>query len=59
MGSAFTFGGDCKGVIPSAMQTLFDRIAAQEASHCTVRVQFVEIHKVRCWTGFLYGVPVL
>lgn len=47
MGSAFTPGGDARGVIPSVMETIFDRVgAAQRDVDFTVRVGFVEIHKV-------------
>jgi hypothetical protein len=47
MGSGFTPGGPVRGVIPEVMQELFDRVAAgKEGVEYSVRVSFVEIHKV-------------
>ena len=50
MGSAFSPGGaDSQGVIPAVMEAVFCRIAeAPPDLDFTVRVGFVEIHKVRC-----------
>jgi kinesin family protein 4/21/27 len=48
MGSGFTPGGPCRGVIPEAMEELFARVeAGKEGVEFSVRVSFVEIHKVR------------
>lgn len=46
MGSAFTPGGNTQGVIPKVMDGIFQRIAASKDAEYTVRVGFVEIHKV-------------
>lgn len=46
MGSAFTPGGNTEGVIPKVMDGIFQRIAASKDAEYTVRVGFVEIHKV-------------
>jgi hypothetical protein len=50
MGSAFSPGGaDSQGVIPAVMGAVFCRMAEAPADiDFTVRVGFVEIHKVRC-----------
>jgi len=43
-----------RGVIPEVMEELFARVAAgKEGVECSVRVSFVEIHKVRAgaWLG--------
>ncbi|KIZ01228.1 kinesin family member 3/17 [Monoraphidium neglectum] len=46
MGSGFTPGGPCRGVIPEAMEELFARVeAGKEGVEFSVRVSFVEIHK--------------
>jgi hypothetical protein len=48
MGSSFgaeTLHSDWEGVIPQAMRSIFDRIAASPDSEFTIRVGFVEIHK--------------
>jgi hypothetical protein len=48
MGSGFSPGGPARGVIPEVMEELFARIeAGKEGSEFSVRVSFVEIHKVR------------
>lgn len=47
MGSAFTPGGAPAGVIPSVMEAIFERVARMRDVDFTVRVGFVEIHKVR------------
>lgn len=39
-------GGKCRGVIPDAINDIFSRIEASKDSAITVRVSFVEIHKV-------------
>lgn len=47
MGSAFTPGGESRGVIPAVMDAIFARVAAESGGvGFTVRVGFVEIHKV-------------
>ena len=46
MGSAFTPGGNTEGVIPKVMDGIFQRIATSKDAEYTVRVGFVEIHKV-------------
>lgn len=46
MGSAFTPGGNTQGVIPKVMDGIFQRIGASKDAEYTVRVGFVEIHKV-------------
>ena len=47
MGSAFTPGGESRGVIPAVMDAIFARVAAESRGvGFTVRVGFVEIHKV-------------
>lgn len=50
MGSAFSPGGaDSQGVIPAVMEAVFCRMAEAPADiDFTVRVGFVEIHKVCC-----------
>jgi kinesin family protein 4/21/27 len=54
MGSAFAPGRAQQGVIPQAMELLFTRIAREaENADFTVRVGFVEIHKVRSRCGVL------
>ena len=47
MGSAFTPGQEAKGVIPSVLDQIFDRIKTMPLVACTVRASFVEIHKVK------------
>jgi len=52
MGSAFTPGGEARGVIPSVMEDIFRRVeAAPRDISYTVRVGFVEIHKVGAGDG--------
>lgn len=46
MGSAFTPGGNTQGVIPKVMDSIFERINSNKDAEYTVRVGFVEIHKV-------------
>ena len=46
MGSAFTPGGNTQGVIPKVMDSIFERITCSKDAEYTVRVGFVEIHKV-------------
>ena len=46
MGSAFTPGGNTQGVIPQVMDSIFERITCSKDAEYTVRVGFVEIHKV-------------
>lgn len=46
MGSAFTPGGNTQGVIPKVMDSIFERITSNKDAEYTVRVGFVEIHKV-------------
>ena len=46
MGSAFTPGGNTQGVIPKVMDSIFQRISSSKDAEYTVRVGFVEIHKV-------------
>ena len=46
MGSAFTPAGNTQGVIPKVMDGIFQRIALSKDAEYTVRVGFVEIHKV-------------
>lgn len=46
MGSAFTPGGNTQGVIPKVMDSIFQRISSNKDAEYTVRVGFVEIHKV-------------
>lgn len=46
MGSAFTPGGNTQGVIPKVMDSIFQRITSSKDAEYTVRVGFVEIHKV-------------
>ncbi len=54
MGSAFTPGGESRGVIPAVMDAIFARVAAESGGvGFTVRVGFVEIHKV----GEARGLP--
>jgi len=55
MGSAFDPGGPRQGVIPSVMADVYARIASAKDMQHTVRVSFVEIHKVR---GFSWQCPV-
>jgi hypothetical protein len=50
MGSAFTAGQEAHGVIPNVMESIFSRIAATKDAEFTVRVGFVEIHKVQSIT---------
>jgi hypothetical protein len=45
MGSSFTPGGSTQGVIPQAMEAIFNRVARTRDVDFTVRVGFVEIHK--------------
>lgn len=47
MGSAFAPGGAPRGVIPRVMDAIFERVAASTHTDFTVRVGFVEIHRVR------------
>lgn len=47
MGSAFVPGGSTAGVIPRVMESIFERVSAAKDVDFTVRVGFVEIHKVR------------
>lgn len=63
MGSGFTPGGPGRGVIPEVMDELFARVAAgKEGVDLSVRVSFVEIHKVRGdWLRGVYqlgGLPM-
>ena len=46
MGSAFTPGGNTQGVIPKVMDSIFERINGSKDAEYTLRVGFVEIHKV-------------
>lgn len=46
MGSAFQPGVASNGVIPNVMNTIFNRISTTKDAEFTVRVAFVEIHKV-------------
>ena len=46
MGSAFTPGGNSRGVIPRVMDTVFSKMGATQDTDFTVRVGFVEIHTV-------------
>lgn len=50
MGSEFKAGGTCRGVIPDAINDIFRRIEGAKDCDITVRVSFVEIHKVG-WVG--------
>lgn len=47
MGSEYKPGGKSVGVIPEAINAIFNRIAVSKDAEVTVRVSFVEIHKVR------------
>jgi hypothetical protein len=47
MGSGFTPGEESKGVIPEVLEELFGRISSTPDTDFTVRVSFVEIHRVR------------
>ena len=47
MGSAFTPGRTSEGVIPRAMDGIFDRIKASTDAEYVVRVGFVEIYQAR------------
>lgn len=69
MGSAFTPGGEARGVIPSVMESIFARVtAAPKDIEFTVRVGFVEIHKVgkrgqllackSCWLSLFAAVQM-
>ncbi len=53
MGSAFTPGGNTQGVIPKVMFSIFQRINSNKDAEYTVRVGFVEIHKVLQWFALL------
>lgn len=46
MGSEYKPGGRAVGVIPEVINAIFTRIATVKDWQCTVRVGFVEIHKV-------------
>ena len=46
MGSGFTPGEQASGVIPQVMEELFSRVTCSQGVDFTVRVSFVEIHKV-------------
>ena len=46
MGSEYRPGGRSRGVIPEAIHDIFARIASVKDWQCSVRVSFVEIHKV-------------
>ena len=46
MGSAFQPNNPSRGVIPKVMEAIFSRIASTKDTVFTVRVGFVEIHKV-------------
>ena len=46
MGSAFTPGGNTQGVVTKVMDSIFQRIGSSRDAEYTVRVGFVEIHKV-------------
>jgi hypothetical protein len=46
MGSGFTPGEEASGVIPQVMEELFSRVSSTQGIDFTVRVSFVEIHKV-------------
>lgn len=56
MGSAWSPEEDNQGVIPSVMDELFTRVEHETSTDFTIKVSFVEIHKVRnsscnarCW----------
>jgi hypothetical protein len=46
MGSQFTPNEPPKGVIPNALATMFSKIEAAKDTAFTLRVGFIEIHKV-------------
>lgn len=48
MGSAFTPGGNMKGVIPNVLDLIFEKVANTPDTEFGVQVSFVEIHKVCC-----------
>ena len=50
MGSAFTPGGRCEGVIPCAMVDIFARVAETTDAEFVIRVSYVEIFKVKSET---------
>lgn len=47
MGSSFHPGYSSDGVIPRAMDAIFGRVARSQDTALTIRVGFVEIHRVR------------
>lgn len=51
MGSAFTPGGNVRGVIPSVLGRIFEKVAATPDTEFGVQVSFVEIHKVSSISG--------
>lgn len=46
MGSEYRPNGRCNGVIPDAINAIFSRVESSRDCEFTVRVSFVEIHKV-------------
>ncbi len=55
MGSAFEIGTATHGIIPLAMDTLYNRISVTPNADITVRVSFVEIHQVRSGDRDFWG----
>eukprot|EP00210_Caulerpa_lentillifera_P007067 g6760.t1 len=55
MGSAFTPGEPAKGVIPSVLDRIFERVRDNPNVECTVRTSFVEIHKEEIRDLLVYG----
>jgi kinesin family protein 4/21/27 len=55
MGSGFTPGEESKGVIPEVLEELFGRINSSPDTDFTVRVSFVEIHRVSPNCHMLYS----
>lgn len=47
MGSSYNSDGSRAGVIPDVLSSIFSRVAATRNAEFTIRVSFVEIHKVR------------
>lgn len=47
MGSAWSPEEEVEGVIPSVMDELFTRVETESSTDFTIKVSFVEIHKVR------------
>ena len=51
MGSQFTPNEEPRGVIPDALNSMFAKIEAAADTTFSMRVGFIEIHKVRSWPG--------